>query len=172
MNPALQILATMIAGWLNEQQQLAIEYLKEENRVLREHLGDNRILLNDDQRRRLAVKGKILGRKFLNEICTIVTPDTILRWHRILIAHKYDGSANRKPGKRRVMQRIRELCVLMASENPSWGYTRIRGALSNLGHQVGRSTIRRILKEEGLEPPPKHQNDTRLGVCFSARNGK
>jgi putative transposase len=145
----------MIPGWLNEQQQLAIEYLKEENHVLREHLGDKRILLNDDQRRRLAVKGKILGRKFLREICTIVTPDTILRWHRTLIAHKYDGIVNRKAGMRSVMQRIRELCVSMASENPSWGYTRIRGALSNLGYTVRRSTIRRILQEEGLEPAPK-----------------
>ncbi|MGK0224455.1 MAG: hypothetical protein ACI9ON_003708 [Limisphaerales bacterium] len=63
MNPALQILATMIAGWLNEQQQLAIEYLKEENRVLREQLGDKRILLNDNQRRSSAVKGKIIPPK-------------------------------------------------------------------------------------------------------------
>ena len=82
-------------------------------------------------------------------------PDTILRWHRKLIARKYDGSAHRKQGKRRVMQRIRELCVSMASENPSWGYSRISGALSNLGHEVGRSTIRIILKEEGHEPAPK-----------------
>ncbi|MBC8310554.1 MAG: hypothetical protein H8E83_08590 [Planctomycetes bacterium] len=58
----------MIAGWLQEQQQLAIEYLKEENRVLREQLGCKRLMVSDDQRRRLAVKGKILGRKFLREI--------------------------------------------------------------------------------------------------------
>ncbi|MCH7667472.1 MAG: hypothetical protein IH936_16285, partial [Acidobacteria bacterium] len=96
MNPALQILATLIAGWLNEQQQRAIEYLREENCVLREQLGGSRVLLNDDQRRRLAVRGKALGRKLLGEVCTIVTPDTILRWHRRLIARKYDGSAKRR----------------------------------------------------------------------------
>ncbi len=155
MNPALMVLATLLAGWLNKQQQRAIEYLREENRVLREQLGDKRILLNDDQRRRLAVKGKALGRKLLDEICTIVTPDTILRWHRQLIARKYDGSAKRQPGRPRIMQIIRELCVLMARENSGWGYSRVEGALANLGHRVGRSTIRRILKENDLEPAPQ-----------------
>lgn len=131
-----------------------IEYLREENRVLREQLGGKRILLNDDQRRRLAVRGKALGRRLLGEVCTIVTPDTILRWHRELIARKYDGSARRRIGRHGVMQQIRDLCVRMASENPGWGYSRIQGALANLGHQVGRSTIPRILKENGLEPAP------------------
>jgi putative transposase len=91
----------------------------------------------------------------LKDLCTIVTPDTILRWHRRLIAKKYDGSTKRTSGRPRVMQRIRELCVMMATENPGWGYSRIQGALANLGHKVGRSTIRRILKEHGLEPAPK-----------------
>ena len=148
-------LATLIAGWLNEKQLQAIEYLREENRILREQLGGKRVLLNDDQRRRLAVKGQALGRKLLGEICTIVTPETILRWHRQLIARKYDGSRQRKPGRPRVMQIIRDRCVMMATENPSWGYSRIQGALANLGHRVGRSTIRRILKDHGLEPAPQ-----------------
>jgi putative transposase len=95
MNPVLQVLATILAGWLGEQQQKAIEYLREENRVLREQLGGRRILLSDDQRRRLAVRGKALGRTMLKDLCTIVTPDTILRWHRRLIAEKYDGSTKR-----------------------------------------------------------------------------
>ncbi len=112
------VLATLIAGWLNEQQQRAIEYLHEENCVLREQLGARRVLLNDYQRRRLAVRGKTLGRRLLGEVCTIVTPDTILRWHRRLIARKYDGNAKRRRGRPRVMRTIRELCVVMASENP------------------------------------------------------
>jgi putative transposase len=155
MNPVLQVLATILAGWLGEQQHKAIEYLHEENRVLREQFGGKRILLNDDQRRRLYVRGKALGRNMLKDVCTIVTPDTILRWHRRLIARKYDGRKKRRSGRPCVMQRIRELCVMMATENPGWGYTRIQGALANLGHKVGRSTIRRILKEHGLEPAPK-----------------
>jgi hypothetical protein len=80
------MLTAMMVGWLNDQQQLAIEFLREENRILREQLGAKRILLNDDQRRRLAAKGKPLGRRLLGEICTIVTQDTILRWHLTLIA--------------------------------------------------------------------------------------
>jgi hypothetical protein len=76
-----QLLLLILAGWINRRQQDAIEYLLTENRVLREKLGKNRILLNDDQRRRLAVKGKILGRKMLEQLAGIVAPDTILRWH-------------------------------------------------------------------------------------------
>jgi len=104
-----QLLSVIVAGMLNEQQQQVIEYLREENRVLREQLGGRRVRLSDAQRRRLAAKGKLLGRKLLGEICTIVTPDTILRWHRRLIAQKYDGSVKRRPGRPRVMQEIRQL---------------------------------------------------------------
>lgn len=155
MHPILQVLAVPIAGWLNEQQQEAIAYLREENRVLREQLGGRRIRLNDDQRRRLATKGKALGQRLLEQVCTIVTSDTILRWHRALIARMYHGSGKRRAGRRGVMKAIRELRVLMDSENPGWGYSRTQGALSNLGHTVGRSTIRRILQENGLEPTPQ-----------------
>lgn len=155
MNPALQLLAALLAGWLTERQQRAIEYLREENRVLREQLGGGRLRLSDDQRRRLAVRAKALGRTLLADVCTIVTPDTVLRWHRRLIARKYDGSAGRRRGRSGVMRTIRELCVRMATENPGWGYSRIQGTLANLGHRVGRSTIRRILKDHGLEPAPQ-----------------
>src|ERR687898_950923 len=82
-----------VAGWMNQQQQQAIDYLREENRVLREQLGGRRLRLNDDQRRRLAAMAKRLGRRVLAEIATIVTPETLLTWHRKLIAQKYDGSA-------------------------------------------------------------------------------
>lgn len=72
----------------NEEQQRVIEYLRTENRVLKEKIRKMRILLNDDQRRHLAVKGKLLGRKTLSQIATIVSPDSILRWHRKLVAAK------------------------------------------------------------------------------------
>src|SRR5580704_1437980 len=81
-----------LAGWMNQQQQQAIEYLREEDRVLREQLGSQRLRLNNEQRRRLAAKAKGLGRRLLAEIATLVTPETLLAWHRKLIAHKYDGS--------------------------------------------------------------------------------
>jgi len=81
-----------VAGWMNQRQLQIIDYLREENRVLREQLGGRRVRLNDDQRRRLAAKAKGLGRKILAEVATIVTPETLLAWHRKLIAQKYDGS--------------------------------------------------------------------------------
>ncbi len=154
LNP-FHILLIGIAGWLNREQTAVIEFLKEENRVLRELLGTKRPCLNDDQRRRLAVLGRALGRKLLSTCCCIVTPDTILRWHRRLIAKKYDGSANRKPGRPRIALCIRHLVQRMAKENRTWGYGRILGALSNLNYGICATTIKRILKEAGIEPAPK-----------------
>jgi len=135
MQPTLypwQVLSVIVAGILNDQQQRVIDYLKEENRVLREQLGSKQIRLTDNQRRRLAVLGKALGRKVLSEICSIVTPDTIMRWHRKLIANKYDGSKARKPGRPRVMREIRKLVIRFALENRLWGYERIEGELGKL----------------------------------------
>lgn len=85
-----QLYFVILAGWVNRQQQEVVEYLRTENQVIKEKFGKKRILLNDDQRRRLAVKGKILGRKRLQEVGTLFTPDTILRWHRKLVAQKWD----------------------------------------------------------------------------------
>ena len=85
----MQFLVLTVAGWMNRRQQLAIDYLREENRVLREQLGGRRLRLTDNQRLRLAHRAKALGRKWLRELATIATPDTILRWHRQLVARKY-----------------------------------------------------------------------------------
>ena len=130
-----QLAFVILASWVNHQQQQVNDYLRTENQVLKEKMGKKRILLNDDQRRRLAVKGKILGRKQLEEVATIVTPDTILRWHRMLVAKKLDYSEKRKNvGRPPISDEDRELVVRMATENPGWGYDRIQGALANLGH--------------------------------------
>ena len=113
-----QILLTALAGWINRHQLVIIHYLQEENRVLREQLGRKRLRLTDDQRRRLAAKGKALGYKDLREISTVVTPDTLMAWHRRLIAMKWNFSARRKgPGRPRVMREIVDLVVRMAQEN-------------------------------------------------------
>ncbi len=151
----MQMILVALAGWVNQQQLAVIEYLKEENRVLREHVGRRRLRFTDDQRRRLAAKGKVLGRRVLRELGTIVTPDTILRWYRRLVAKKYDGSGKRQPGRPRVTDAIRTLAARMALENGRWGYTRIVGELAKLGHTVSRSTVRRILKERGIDPAPE-----------------
>lgn len=149
-----------VAGWMNQQQQQAIDYLREENRVLREQLGGRRLRLNDDQRRRLAARAKQLGRRVLAEIATIVTPETLLAWHRKLIAEKYDGTEKRGPGRPRTAGEIETLVVRMALENRDWGYRRILGALSNLGHKVARGTVANILKQHGIEPSPERIRKT------------
>ena len=112
MNP-LSFLLMCVAGWMNRHQQVVIEYLQEEIRVLKEQLG-KRPRFNEDQRRRLAVKGKNVGRKGLLRLASIVTPDTLLAWHRRLIAQKYDSSKKRKPGRPLTAAAIRELILRMA----------------------------------------------------------
>jgi putative transposase len=149
-----------VGGWMNQHQLQIIDYLREENRVLREQLNGRRVRFNDDQRRRLAVRAKGLGRKLLTEVATIVTPETLLAWHRKLIANKYDGTRQRGPGRPRKAVEIETLVVRLAEENRGWGYGRIQGALSNLGHQVARSTIADILERHGIEPGPERSRKT------------
>jgi len=149
-----------IAGWMNQRQQQVIEYLVEENRVLREQIGNRRMRFTDNQRCRLAVKAKRLSRKVLAQVATIVTPGTLLAWHRKLIAMKYDGSKYRSPGRPPTAADISALVVRMAEENRGWGYRRIQGALSNLGHIVARTTIANILKRHGIEPVPERSRKT------------
>ena len=144
----------VLTGWLDRREREAIAYLIEENRLLRRQLGTRRLRLTDDDRRRLAARAYRVGRAALREIATIATPDTLLRWHRQLIARKWTY-ATAQPSRRGVLLEIRRLVVRMAEENPTWGYTRIQGALKNVGHRVGRSTIRRILKAAGLPPVPQ-----------------
>jgi len=169
---ALQYLLLMFAGWVNRHQQQVIDYLLEENRVLREQLGGRRLRLTDDQRRRLAVKGKALGRKALREIAGIVTPDTILRWYRRLIAKKYDGSSRRGPGRPPTDKEIADLVVRMAVDNPSWGYTRIRDALWKLGHEIGRNTVKRILRDNGIQPAPERSKRISWKTFIKAHLGE
>jgi hypothetical protein len=107
---------------MNQHQLHIIDYLREENRVLRAQLDGRRVLLNDDQRRRLAAKAKWLGRKLLAKMATIATPATLLAWHRKLIAQKYGGSGKRGPGRPRTAGEIEALVVRMAEENRDWDY--------------------------------------------------
>ncbi len=117
----LQFLISIVAGWVNRGQQEIIEYLQEENRVLRQQLGAKRLLFTDVQRRRLAAKAQKIGRKGLFEIGTLVTPDTLLRWYRRLIAKKYDGSQARRAGRPKTAAEIERLILRMARDNPPLG---------------------------------------------------
>jgi putative transposase len=119
--PPFQLALLMFSGWVNRHQLDVIEYLQEENRVLKERLGGRRIRFTDAERRRLARKALLLGRRVLKELETLVRPDTLLRWYRELIALKWNYSYRRGPGRPRVMMAIADLIVKMAIENPSWG---------------------------------------------------
>src|SRR5947209_12503347 len=159
LNP-FQFVVIVLAGWMSQRQQNVIEYLREENRVLREQLGERRLRFTDDQRRRLAVRAKGLGRKLLAQVATLVTPDTLLAWNRELIAEKYDGHKQRGPGRPRTRKEWQDLIVRMAEENRTWGYRRIQGAISNLGYTIARSTIPDILRRHGIEPAPQRNRKT------------
>ena len=137
---ALRVLLLVVIGWLERRERDTIAYLIEENHLLRRQLGGRRLRLTDADRRRLAALAHRLGRRLLRDVATIATPDTLLRWHRLLIARKWT-SARRRTSRQGVIAQIRELVVRMAQKNPTWGYTRIQGALQNVGHRVGRSTF-------------------------------
>jgi len=151
------MLFTALRKWLEREQGVVIAFLRDENRTLKAQLTGRRLQLDDTQRRRLAVLGQRLGRAVLRDVATLVTPDTILRWHRELIERKWTYTRQR-PGRPGVLAEIRRLVLRMATENPRWGYTRIQGALKNVGHRVARSTIASILKAEGI--PPSRERPT------------
>ena len=166
--PPVHLLLMMFSGWVNRRQVDVLEYLKEENRILKERLGGRRIQFTDAETSRLARKASALGRRVLNELETLVTPDTLMRWYRNLIARKWNYSHRRGPGRPRVMRTIVNLIVRMALENPSWGYTRIQGALANLGHEVGRGTIANTLREQGIDPAPERGKHTSWSTFLKA----
>jgi putative transposase len=156
-----QVVFIALSGWVNQRQQQIIEFQNTEIEALLKKLGKKRVILTDDQRRLLAVKGKALGRKALMELTTIVTPDTILRWHRTLVAQKWDYSHRRKSvGRPCVEKEIVDLVLRFARENVSWGYDKIQGALANLGHKISDQTVGNILKEHGVGPSEERKRKT------------
>jgi transposase InsO family protein len=117
--------------------------------------------LTDGERKTLAAIGQKLGKQALKDVATIVKPDTILGWHRKLVAQKFDGSPQRQaPGRPRIAPELEALIVRMAQENRSWGYDRIVGALANLGLTVSDQTVGNVLKRHGIPPAPERKTTT------------
>src|SRR6266849_2746611 len=166
--PLLSFLLMIAAGWVQRHQLIVIEFLQAENRLLKARLRGRRIRFTDAERALLARKAKALGRKALLELDTIVSPDTLLRWHRRLVAQKWNFTHRRGPGRPGIMRHIAELIVRMAQENPRWGYTRIQGALANLSHKVGRGTVANVLKRNGIEPSPERSRRTPWSTFLKA----
>jgi putative transposase len=154
-----QLLA-YITGSVDEELLLRNEYLVIENRILRNQIT-GRVRLTDAERKTLADIGNKLGKQALEEVAPIVKPDTILAWHRKLVAQKFDGSQQRKaPGRPRVDAEVEVLVMRLAQENGSWGYDRIVGALAHLGYTVSDQTVGNILKRHGLAPAPERKTAT------------
>ena len=153
-------LLAYITGTVDQELLLRNEYLATENRILRNQIT-GRMWLTNGERKTLAEIGQKLGREALKEVATIVKPDTILGWHRKLVAQTFDGSQQRKaPGRPTINQELEALVLRLARENRSWGYDRIVGALANLGHTISDQTVGNILKRHGLPPAPARKTIT------------
>ena len=166
---ALAFMLMLFAGWVNRHQLIVIEFLQAENRLLKDRLPGRRIRFTDAERALLARKAKAIGRQALLELDTIVSPDTLLRWHRRLIAEKWTFVHRRGPGRQGIPRKISDLIVRMAQDNQGWGYTRIQGALANLSHRVGRGTVANVLKRNGIEPAPERGKRTAWSTFLRAR---
>ena len=153
---AVEVLS-LVGGHVDEELLKRNEYLAAENEILRNNIK-GRVRLNDQERIRLAKLGKELGRKALEGVAAVVKPATILAWFRRLVADKFDGSRNRKKvGRPRTPAEIEALIVRMAEENPSWGYSRFVGALSNLRIKRCEETVAEILRRHGIPPAPQRK---------------
>jgi len=162
------LLVACMASWLERRAAAQIGYLRAENRALRSRLGRRRILFTATERRTLSALAKDVGLNALRELDPNVTPATLLRGHRELVAKKWTFLERRGPSRPRTTIDIEQLVVRMAHENPTWGYTRIHGALRNLNIKVGRGTIRRILKDHLIEPAPTRGQHVAWSVFLKA----
>jgi putative transposase len=154
-----QLLA-YITGSVDQELLRRKEYLVTENRTLRQQII-GRVHLTDVESKTLAEIGHALGKKALEEVASIVKPDTILDWHRKLVTQKFDDSQQLKaPGRPPIDQEVEALVVRLAQENRSWRYDRIVGALANLGYTISDQSVGSILKRHGLPPPPELKTAT------------
>ena len=145
----------LVSGRVDQELLLRNEYLAAENEILKSKIKKP-LHFNNFERIRLAKIGKQIGLNALKEIACIVKPETILEWFRRLVAKKFDGSKNRKKaGRPKIDYKLEALVIRFAEENPSWGYDRIVGALSNLGYDVSDQTVGNILKRNGIPPVPE-----------------
>jgi transposase InsO family protein len=157
-----ETLLTSVAGKIDQELQLKVEYLLAENRILRDQIM-SRPRFTDAQRINLATLGAKLGKNALEKIASIVTPETILRWHRKLVAQKFDTSDQRQartPGRPPVDSAVVEQVTSLARDNPTWGYLRIAGAFSQLGNRISHQTVKNILEDHGIDPSPRRKNTT------------
>jgi transposase len=145
------LLAVLFRSGLSKDAELLV--LRHENQVLRRQLH-GRLRWDHADRLWLAALSRLVSRCQWPVVFP-VTPATILRWHRDLVARKWDYTSRRRPGRPSSGTSIRKLIVRMARENPAWGHRRIQGELARLGHAIAASTVWEILRTAGIEPAPR-----------------
>ncbi len=150
-------LITYLAYCIDKELYKAIDYLREQVRVLVEQREkqNKRILLTNSQRMRVAAKAKRLSRRMLERCTVLFTADTIIGWYNKLIAEKYDGSQHRtSPGRPGITEEIVNLVIKFKEENPRWGYKKIRDQIVYLNYKISKSSVKNILIENGYNPEP------------------
>ena len=146
-----------IAYCIDKELYKAIDYLREQVRVLVEHQEkqNKRIILTNSQRMRVAAKAKRLSRKMLEQCTELFTADTVMRWYHKLIAEKYDGTGNRgKVGRPQISPEVVALVIKFKEENPRWGFQKITDQIEYLGYKISKTSVKNILIENGYDPEP------------------
>jgi hypothetical protein len=161
----LSLLAVLVRSDLSKDAELLV--LRHENQVLRRQLS-GRLRWNHTDRLWLAALSMLMSRCRWPEVFA-VTPATILRWHRDLVARKRDYTGRRRPGRPSTGTSVKALVVRMARENPAWGHRRIQGELARLGHAIAASTVWEILRAEGIDPAPRRAGPTWREFLAAAR---
>ena len=145
----------------NRDKDVEILALRHQITVLERHLGKERVRFDTSDRALLAALLHRLPSDVLRSVRLLVRPDTVLRWHRDLVARRHAAvSRSKRPGRPRTVRSVRSLVLRLARENPSWGYRRIHGELLVLGVKVAASTVWEILKEAGIDPAPERASST------------
>jgi len=150
------LLAVLARSELSKDAELLV--LRHENQVLRRQLS-GRLRWDHAGRLWLAALSRLVSRRRWPEVFP-VTPATILRWHRDLVARKWDYTSRRRPGRPSTGTSVKTLVIRMARENPAWGHRRIQGELARLGHVIAASTVWEILHAAGIEPAPRRAGPT------------
>jgi putative transposase len=151
-----RLFGVLIPRRTDEQKDLEILVLRHQLKVLRRHVRQPHLRRTD--RLFLTAASRILPRVAWSSF--LVTPQTLLRWHRELVHRKWTYQHRRSVGRPRLAEHVRELIVRMARENSRWGYLRIKGELQKLGIRVSATTIRNLLRREGLDPAPRRDGPT------------
>ena len=158
LRPVLELVALCFRS--TEFKELEIVVLRHELEVLRRQVGRPRLRQAD--RALLAAASRLLPRSSWSSL--FVSPETVLRWHRRLVARRWTYP-HKRLGRPSVSLEVSQLILRLARENPRWGYQRIAGELKGLGMSVSATTVRKLLRESDLRPAGERGDRAPRGIC-------